>query len=82
MTGNDDAGNALSKFGAIAGIALVAVALMTSVPVVMNLPRSWPGAVLVLSGAGIGVALIVSHIRLGHKAKHQLRKDDEKVLRR
>ena len=48
---------------------LIALALLISVPVAINLPDSWPGAVLVLSVAAIGAALIVAHLRLGHRAR-------------
>ena len=59
--------------GAIFGIVLIAVALLVSVPVAINLPASWPGAVLVISIAGIGAALIVAHVRLGHRAQRKVK---------
>jgi len=58
-----------SRFGAIVGIALIAIALMVAVPVGMNLPKSWPGAVLVLVLGVTGVALVVTHLKLGHRRR-------------
>ena len=69
-----------AMFGAIFGIALIAVALIVSVPVAMNFPESWPGAVLVLAAAGIGVALIAKHLRLGHRTKNRMRKEERNAL--
>ena len=63
--------NGGSRFGAIAGIALIAIALMVAVPVGMNLPKSWAGAVLVLVLGGAGVALVVAHLRLGHRGQRR-----------
>ena len=71
MTPKDRTAGFGSTFGAIFGIVLVAAALMISVPIAMNLPESWLGAVLVLCLAGIGIGLIVSHVRLGHGAPRQ-----------
>lgn len=57
-------GNAI---GAIVGIVLIALALFISAFVAANLPDSWPGAVLAVVAGGVGIALVVSHLRLGHR---------------
>ena len=80
MTGKAQTEHFGSKFRAIFGIALIAVALVASVPVAMNFPESWPGAVLVLSVAGLGVALIATHIRLGHRARNRKRKEERNAF--
>lgn len=45
----------------VLGIMLVAAAVMTAVPVAMNWPTAWPGALLVVAFACAGVALIARH---------------------
>ena len=74
MTVEEPPSDVLSKFGAVFGIAFIAAALLIAVPVAVNLPDSWVGAVIVLGFAGIGVALIVSHLRLGHRGGRRNRR--------
>jgi len=76
MTAQVPASDSRSKFGAIFGIALIAAALLIAVPVAVNLPESWVGAVLVLALGGIGVALVVSHVRLGHRGARRQRSSE------
>ena len=71
MTAQVPAADGRFKFGAIAGIALIAAALLIAVPVAVNFPESWVGAVLVLGLAGIGVALVVTHLKLGHRGQRR-----------
>ena len=78
MTGEIHNAGYGSTIGAILGIVLIAVARLISGPVAINLPASWPGAVLVLSIAGIGAALIISHVRLGHRASRMNRINEGK----
>jgi len=60
-----------STLGAIFGVMLIAVALFISVPVAVNMPDSWVGAVLALSLGGIGVAFVATHLRLVRRSKRQ-----------
>ena len=53
--------------GAVLGIVLIAVSLFISVPVAVNFPESWPGAVLAVCLAFVALALIVAHLRHGHR---------------
>ena len=62
MTGEVHEASRGSTIGAILGAALIVIALLIALPVAVNFPESWPGAVLVLTVAGIGVALVAAHI--------------------
>lgn len=57
-----------SLLGAVLGIVFIALALLVAVPVAVNLPESWPGALVVLALACVGVALIVAHV-LQHRRR-------------
>ena len=74
MTGEVPVVDGRSKFGAVIGIGLIAVALLIAVPVAVNFPDSWFGAVLVVTLGGIGVAFVVNHLRLGHRGQRRQRK--------
>jgi hypothetical protein len=50
-----------SLAGAILGIVLIALAVLACVPVAVNLPASWPGGIIVVALAGVGVALLKKH---------------------
>jgi ABC-type antimicrobial peptide transport system permease subunit len=58
-----------SVVGAVLGIALIALAVAAAVPVAMNWPAWWPGALLVVALGCIGVALIARHVSR-HRAGH------------
>jgi hypothetical protein len=49
--------------GIIVGFGTLLVALFMALPVAVNLPDSWFGAVLALAMGSIGVALIVGNAR-------------------
>jgi hypothetical protein len=59
-----------STISAIFGAVLIVVALAISLPVAVNFPESWPGAVLVLALAGLGAFLIIGHFNQRRRA-HQ-----------
>jgi hypothetical protein len=48
--------------GAVLGIIFIASAVMVAVPVAMNWPAWWPGALAVIALCCFGVALIVRHM--------------------
>lgn len=51
-----------SVFSAVAGIILIAIAVIAIVPVVLGWPKSWPGLLMVIAMAGTGIALLVIHM--------------------
>jgi cyanate permease len=55
--------------GAVLGIVFLALALFVAVPVAVNFPDSWPGAVLVLALLCVGAVLIRAHLVREHRAK-------------
>ena len=57
-----------STVSALFGLVMILVAGLISLPVAVNFPESWPGAVLVLTMAGIGVVLIAAHISRARRA--------------
>ncbi len=69
------AADAPSPFAAIGmllvGICITGLGLFVLLPVAVNLPDSWPGAVLAVALLGVGGALI-------YAAKHGLRAADPK----
>jgi xanthine/uracil permease len=69
MTGEVHEASRGSTIGAIFGAALIVIALLTALPVAVNFPESWPGAVLGLTVAGIGVALVAAHIGRARQAQ-------------
>jgi hypothetical protein len=68
MTGEVHATSRSSTISAIFGAVLIVVALAISLPVAVNFPGSWPGAVLVLAVASAGVFLITGHIKQWRRA--------------
>ena len=57
-----------SVVGALFGGVLIAVALFIALPVAVNLPDSWPGAVLGLSMGAIGIGLVATRIARLYRA--------------
>ena len=51
-----------SVVSAVFGIILIAVAVVAAVPVALRWPASWPGLIVVVALACVGVALIVRHM--------------------
>ena len=45
------------------GIGMIVVAVIVAIPVVLNLPQSWLGGVIVLALAGNGIVLLVNGAR-------------------
>ena len=69
MTGEVHETSRGSTVGAIFGVGLIVVALIIGLPVAVNFPESWPGAVLGLSVAAVGVGLIVAHLKRVRRAR-------------
>ena len=69
MTGEVHEPSRGSTVGAIFGLVMIVVALLITLPVAVNFPESWPGAVLVLTIAGIGVVLTAAHINRVRRAQ-------------
>ena len=71
MTGETHTAGIRSTFGALFGAMLIVVALFVGLPVAVNFPESWPGAILSLSMAAIGVALVTMHLIRVRRARQE-----------
>jgi peptidoglycan/LPS O-acetylase OafA/YrhL len=58
-----------SPIRAVLGVGAIVVAIFIMLPVSVNLPDSWPGALIAFVLAGIGVILIVMHFAANRRAR-------------
>ena len=71
MTGETPTASHRSTLGALFGTVLIVVAMFVGLPVAVNLPESWPGAVLSLSMGAIGIALVITHLVQVRRARQE-----------
>lgn len=62
-----------AKLRIILGIGMIALAMVVAVPVAVNFPASWPGAVLAVAIAGLGISFVAGHLKLHHRRRHDRR---------
>ena len=60
-----------SRFGAIAGIALIASGLLIGVALAIAASMPWLAVGVAISFAVIGAWLIVTHLSLGHRGQRR-----------